>query len=688
MKKRNKSLILAGLCAFAISSMGYAADNTGNSIEFLKVNTLLHTGVADSNVPEVTGSDSIGIGAETVVEGTSSVGIGYQTVANGHRNVVIGNQATDKQVSNQSTGRDVVAIGTKARAAAVNSIAIGNGANASTVNGVAIGKDTMTDGLGALAIGESAKGLSSGISIGKESQSEKSISIGAETVSVRESVAIGDGAKVEGIWGVSLGRNATISNDSTMAAVAVGGNSVVSATNGSALGYGTSVTEPGAVAIGVLSSAADKETTIGYALTAEGEKSPGLSTLIGADKNTELQELAAARKNLTVEINSLTTQVETLKADLKTAANAEDKTRISNDIKIKEGEIESKTAERTANIMRNNSIVGVWKPTSGQVSIGNAEKGVTRQITNVAAGDQDTDAVNVAQLKQAAIKIAANKENINAVDGKTDQALEKAASAEKIAKVADSEAKKSADMVNTLKKSFDDAGLVSGMATGEKAMAIGGNSIASAENAIAIGPDSIADRANSVSFGSKGSERTLTNVAPGKIAANSTDAVNGSQLFETNRRIESTVNQVNAVDNRLDEVGALSAAMSGLKPMYYDGHEKGQIMAGLGVFHGSRALALGYGYTPNAKTFVYGSVGATSREQMYNLGVTFRIGSGIAGRHSAEVPDVKAMQDTIVEQKSTIANLQSDVMNLKSENADLKARLDSLTAQVASFIAK
>lgn len=81
-------------------------------------------------------------------------------------------------------------------------------------------------------------------------------------------------------------------------------------------------------------------------------------------------------------------------------------------------------------------------------------------------------------------------------------------------------------------------------------------------------------------------------------------------------------------------------------------------------------------------------MGATSREQMYNLGVTFRIGSGIAGRHSAEVPDVKAMQDTIVKQKSTIANLQSDVMNLKSENADLKARLDSLTAQVASFIAK
>ena len=56
---------------------------------------------------------------------------------------------------------------------------------------------------------------------------------------------------------------------------------------------------------------------------------------------------------------------------------------------------------------------------------------------------------------------------------------------------------------------------------------------------------------------------------------------------------------------RVDRVGAMGAAMASLKPYYVDGTEKGQIMAGVGLYHGEKALALGYGYAPNDKSVSY-----------------------------------------------------------------------------------
>ena len=200
-------------------------------------------------------------------------------------------------------------------------------------------------------------------------------------------------------------------------------------------------------------------------------------------------------------------------------------------------------------------------------------------------------------------------------------------------------------------------------ALADNATALGANTtvMAGATNSVALGQGSVADRPNTVSVGSKGKERTITNVAPGEISATSTDAVNGSQLYSAT---QGTMNELASTNTRVDRVGAMSAAMASLKPYYVDGTEKGQIMAGVGVYHGEKALALGYGYAPNDRLFLNASVGIAKAEQMYGMGATWRIGAG----------------------ESLVKKNNQAMDNLKAENEELQDRVAKLEALVQKLV--
>ena len=202
----------------------------------------------------------------------------------------------------------------------------------------------------------------------------------------------------------------------------------------------------------------------------------------------------------------------------------------------------------------------------------------------------------------------------------------------------------------------------------QNGLALGANSVvqAGATNSVALGQGSIADRPNTVSVGSAGNERVITNVAPGEISATSTDAVNGSQVYDLVQNSSSTVlSQVHETNVRMNRVGAMSAAMASLKPYFVDGTEKGQIMAGVGAYHGEKALALGYGYAPNDRVFLNASVGISKSEQMYGMGATWRIGAG----------------------ESLIKKNNQDMDSLKSENKELQSRVDKLEQLVQQLLA-
>lgn len=153
----------------------------------------------------------------------------------------------------------------------------------------------------------------------------------------------------------------------------------------------------------------------------------------------------------------------------------------------------------------------------GEFSVGSSTG--QRQITNVAAGSADTDAVNVAQLKVTDSKVAENTTNISNLVNQY-SSLD--------------------NRVTTLETSLGDITVSGGsdylavnstgdvaIATGDESVAIGASSTASANNSVALGSGSIANEENTVSVGSSSQQRRITNVSAG---VNSTDAINVAQL--------------------------------------------------------------------------------------------------------------------------------------------------------------
>ncbi|HGM5488424.1 TPA: YadA-like family protein [Serratia fonticola] len=204
------------------------------------------------------------------------------------------------------------------------------------------------------------------------------------------------------------------------------------------------------------------------------------------------------------------------------------------------------------------------------VSVGS--KGHERQITNVAAGTEDTDAVNLAQLKQVSGDITnidnsvkQNTTDITNIQNGTDGMFQ--------VKNTDKLPKPSVTGDNSVaggagSKASGNSSMAVGTsstASGANSVALGNSSSATADNSVALGSGSVADRTNSVSVGSAGNERQITNVAAG---TKGTDGVNVNQLTSgineskeyTNSKFNDLKNQVDKQNDKLE--GGIAGAMA------------------------------------------------------------------------------------------------------------------------------
>lgn len=256
----------------------------------------------------------------------------------------------------------------------------------------------------------------------------------------------------------------------------------------------------------------------------------------------------------------------------------------------------------------------------------------------------------------------------------------------------------------------------------EDTLAIGHNAVADKKGSIAIGNNSNtntvigtssviingtehtlagSDPVGTLSIGDTGKERTVTNVASGRISDTSTDAINGSQLQsvidETNKigakavkldnKIDSKVadldnkiaTKVNDIENKITDVGsntlnrandytdsqvahvgAQSAALAGLHPLDFNKDDKASYAASVGHYRNANAIAVGAFYRPNERTMISGAVSFGKHIQM-NLGVAFKTGKGSEYINEAKSKD------------SRIEKLESLVEKLTAEVAELKA---------------
>lgn len=183
-------------------------------------------------------------------------------------------------------------------------------------------------------------------------------------------------------------------------------------------------------------------------------------------------------------------------------------------------------------------------------------------------------------------------------------------------------------------------------------VSIGTNAKVTADNSVALGSNSVANSAvatasaningrtynfagatpvGTVSVGDSDKERTITNVAAGRISSTSTDAINGSQLHSVIQEMNSTASDTltkanDYTDNQVNKVGAASAALAALHPLEFNKNYKWQFATGFGNYGNKTAVALGAFYQPNENILL--SIGTTlgGHNNMVNGGATFRFG--------------------------------------------------------------
>lgn len=221
---------------------------------------------------------------------------------------------------------------------------------------------------------------------------------------------------------------------------------------------------------------------------------------------------------------------------------------------------------------------------------------------------------------------------------------------------------------------FDGAATFKDIVTMEKDLSVGGN--ATVAGSVTAGSYKVGDATYIDANGINANNQKVTNVAAGDVSATSTDAVNGSQLYNTNQRVStvetrvdgvenrvtSVENRVDKMDSRIDKVGANAAAMANLHPLEFDEDSKWNVAAAVGNYKGETAAAVGAFYRPNEDVMFNLSTTFGNDENMVGGGLSLRLGKG-----GNREKDKKL--------KAAIA-----------ENNDLRAKVDDLTARMDALL--
>lgn len=178
----------------------------------------------------------------------------------------------------------------------------------------------------------------------------------------------------------------------------------------------------------------------------------------------------------------------------------------------------------------------------------------------------------------------------------------------------------------------------------------------------------------------------IEGVAPGKIAPDSTDAVNGSQLYATNQNISNLGGEVNKLGTRVNRVGANAAALGALHPLDFDPDDKWDFAAGYGNYKNANAAAIGAYYRPNEDTMfsVGGSFGGG--ENMLNAGISVKLGQDnhVSTSRVAMAKEIKDLRKDVDDLKAVVNQQSALIDKLTGVNAGQLSGSDELFPDVPS----
>ena len=423
-------------------SIGYLAESNSHQSIAIGYQALATSQYADPAQPAVAigagakapgrAGVSLGLDAKSSVRGTAigsstrATGFGafaggtYAQATNGG-DVAIGGASSDRFDDYAvASGGYSVAIGTAAKAEQSGAVSIGYKTNAKTSNSVAVGSESKATGEGAVAVGRKNTATNPSASVfGILSNATGSLAtaVGMETNAKGESsLAVGHKSSASGKNGVAVGTNGTTAELGGVAvgqaakankfySVAMGMNVMADGDNSVALGGSANANSEGTIAIGSYGSTPTKATgnralAIGSATTANGLE----SIAIGSRVNSTSQH------SIAIGTGSNASAVKSVAIGPDSRASVDGGVALGRD---SVADVAGGTANKGYNPNTNRTDVysglngNVLTSTTGAVSIGNGST-VTRQLTGLAAGIRDTDAVNVAQLKSVNLAFSGN----------------------------------------------------------------------------------------------------------------------------------------------------------------------------------------------------------------------------------------------------------------------------------------
>ena len=343
---------------------------------------------------------------------------------------------------------------------------------------------------------------------------------------------------------------------------------------------------------------------------------------------------------------------------------------------------------------------GTWKSTDAAVSVGKADGSMTRQITGVAAGTKATDAVNVAQLKSAlsgakdgndtlksdtnALTLKDNTLSMN-VEDTAGHKVSGSVDLSQIAKAVDTNTtytltgEANPDNNTTTITLNDNKGNKNSVTVATKDTR---NTVKAGEN-VTLDTKDNADGSH---------EYTVNVKADGKVESGSTKIVSGGTVYNETRvakdgnfvkqsntageNLSALDNQVTAntesiyhmngrisdLDNRVNKVGAGAAALAALHPLDFDPDDKWDFAVGYGNYRNANSVALGAFYRPNEDTMFSLGTNFGNGENMFNAGLSFKIGqggSGITTSKTAMAKKIESLENTVDQQDKKIAELEA-----------------------------
>ena len=415
-KKKVLASVLAGLAMVGAGAQVQAYSGLGGhdnpAVETLAVGpdtwanqeAAVAVGMHNNANGQPAGKHSVAIGSFSNANGEISIAMGGVTNASGKMSVAVGYRAS-------ATDEAAVALGNMV-SADKNSTGVGPGATASGTYAFAGGYQSETTGISGVAIGDNAKAKAArAMAIGghAEATAEQAIAIGSDTgagnkttASKKNAIAVGHGATASGLDTAAIGTSATASGQSS---VALGNGTQSTNLNTTAIGSNVQSTKTGSIGIGGnVESIGDYSVAIGSASAGKTVKAVDYATAVGGLSN-------AAERAAALGAGANAAQARSVAIGYKATASTADGVAIGS----------TSVASTAAGVQgfnpadsRTNKYGGLTSAaqtsTLAAVSIGNGSA-QTRQITGLAAGKEDTDAVNVAQLRSVNLKYAADTGN-------------------------------------------------------------------------------------------------------------------------------------------------------------------------------------------------------------------------------------------------------------------------------------